>query len=91
MFEGFVHCSTLEYFWRVAPNFADIEDPLVLALIDTEKLTVPIKFEDGDNCGRLYPHVYGEISVNAVTAVYPLVMDGERWIKGEHFAGIEDL
>ena len=37
--EGFIHCSSIEYFWRVAPNFRDIADELALLCIDTEKLT----------------------------------------------------
>ena len=31
---GFIHCSTVEYFWRVAPNFKGVKEPLVLICIE---------------------------------------------------------
>lgn len=34
MRDGFIHCSTIEYFWRVAPNFLDVEEPMVILCID---------------------------------------------------------
>ena len=36
--EGFIHCSTVEYFWRVAPNFKEINEELLLLCIDESKL-----------------------------------------------------
>lgn len=46
---GFIYCSTIEYFWRVAPNFRDVKESLVLICIDKDKLTSEIKYEDSDN------------------------------------------
>ena len=28
--DGFIHCSTVEYFWRVAPAFNNVTEELVL-------------------------------------------------------------
>jgi len=80
--EGFVHCSSVEYFWRVAPNFRNETDALVLLLIDTERVPAEIRWEDADNCGREYPHVYGAIPTAAVTEVLPFLRgeDGS-WLK----------
>ncbi len=73
--EGFIHCSTANLFWRVAPRFRNETDELVLLCIDTEKLESEVRFEDGDNVGRFYPHVYGQINTNAVVNVLPYIKD----------------
>lgn len=70
---GFIHCSSVENFWRVAPNFKNIKEPLVLLCIDTEKVTAEIKWEDHDNCGREYPHIYGELNLNSVVQILPFL------------------
>ena len=89
--EGFIHCSTVEYFWRVAPNFVGVEDELVLICIDEEKLNAEVKYEDGDNCGREYPHVYGLINNNAVINVLPFLKNEDgTYKKNPEFAHIEE-
>lgn len=89
--DGFIHCSTAEYFWRVAPNFKDIEEELVLLCIDESKLKAEVRYEDGDNCGRFYPHVYGLINNDAVIAVLPFIKDTNgNYIKNRELAHIED-
>lgn len=45
---GFIHCSTVEYFWRVAPNFKGVKEPPVLICIDENKLLSEVKYEDSD-------------------------------------------
>ncbi len=35
--EGFLHFSTVEYFWRVAPNFDKVQDEFVLICIDEKR------------------------------------------------------
>lgn len=75
--EGFIHCSSIEHMWRVAPNFKDIDEPLLLLCIDTDKVIPEIKWEDGDNCGREYPHIYGELNLDAVVDVLPFLKDKE--------------
>lgn len=89
--EGFIHCSTIDFFWRVAPNFADIQEELVLLCIDENKLISPVKYEDGDNCGRCYPHIYGLVNNDAVVAVLPYRKDARgSYIKNPEFAAIEN-
>ena len=38
---GFIHCSSVEYFWRVAPNFAHDSEERLLLCIDTDRLDAP--------------------------------------------------
>lgn len=88
--EGFIHCSQPEFFWRVAPNFDNIDDELVILCIDESKLSAKVKYEDGDNCGRSYPHIYGMINNSAVTAVLPFLRDENGWIKNPELEIFED-
>lgn len=88
---GFIHCSTVEYFWRVAPNFKGIADELVLLCIDEDKLKAEVRYEDPEHCGRSYPHVYGPINNDAVIAVLPFLKDGNGdYVKNPELAHIED-
>lgn len=90
--EGFVHCSSIEFFWRVAPNFLHETEPLVLLLIDTDRVPAEILWEDADHCGRAYPHVYGMIPTDAVTGVLPFLRDkAGNWLKNPELAGHSDL
>ena len=43
----FIHCSSIEYFWRVSPHFDNVDEELVLLLIETELLDAPVK------CGHI--------------------------------------
>lgn len=89
--EGFLHCSTVEYFWRVAPNFDNIQDELVLVCLDENKIESDVRYEDGDNCGRAYPHVYGLINNSAVIKVLPFLRDENgKYVKNVEFAEYED-
>lgn len=89
--EGFVHCSPAEYFWRVAPLFRDETEEMVLICLDTEKLSSPVKWEDPDNIGRKYPHVYGLVNTSAVTMVLPFLQDEkDRFLKNPELAQFPD-
>ena len=89
--DGFIHCSSVEYFWRVAPNFKDIKDEMVLVCIDEDKLNAEVRYEDGDHCRRAYPHVYGLINREAIVKVLPFLRkeDG-TYIKNPEFADIKN-
>ncbi|MCZ0702902.1 uncharacterized protein (DUF952 family) [Natronobacillus azotifigens] len=74
---GFIHCSSIENFWRVASNFKEVEEALLLLCIDTNKVESVIKWEDHDNCGRKYPHIYGELNLDSVVDVLPFLKNGD--------------
>ena len=88
--EGFIHCSTVEYFWRVAPHFRNAEE-LVLVCIDESRLRSEVRYEDGDHCGRAYPHVYGVIHNDAVIMVLPFLRNEDGiYKKNPEFADIQE-
>lgn len=85
--DGFIHCSSVEYFWRVASNF----DDMVLLCIDEDKLLSEVRYEDDDNCGRLYPHIYGVINNSAVINTLPFLRDTNgEFIKNPELMCIEN-
>lgn len=89
--EGFVHCSPVGYFWRVAPIFKGERDELVLVCLDAEKISSPIKWEDPDGIGREYPHVYGPINTGAATMVLPFLRDEKGdFLKNPELQGFPD-
>ena len=69
--EGFIHASRREQVqpvWRAF--YRDVEEPLVLLAIETERLDVPWREDPvGDDT---FPHVYGPLSPHAVVGVQPL-------------------
>ena len=53
--------------------YADVVDPLVLLVIDTERLTAPVVEESpAEGVDETFPHVYGAINADAVIEVQPL-------------------
>ena len=73
--EGFIHCSDIHTFHKVAPNFKNVTEPMVLLCIDTEKLNPLVKWEDLYNDGTEYPHIYGLLNINCVVNVLPFLRD----------------
>jgi len=89
--EGFIHCSTVEYFWRVSGNFASVREEMVLIVIDEGKLRSEVRYEDGDNCARAYPHVYGLINNDAVKQALPYLRHADgTWIKNPELMDVPD-
>lgn len=72
---GFIHCSTKDSFDLVAPNFKEEKEPLVLVLIDETLLHADVKYEDFDNCGTKFPHIYGLVNNSSVIEVLPFLKD----------------
>ena len=80
----FIHCSSIEYFWRVSPHFDHETEELVLLLVETELLNVPVIWEDLEGCGREYPHIYGVIKQEAIRSVLPYYKNPDgTWIKNQ--------
>lgn len=71
--EGFIHCSTAAQVVPVAERFYRGQTGLVLLVIETGKLTAPVKWEQsapppGVDAGAAFPHLYGPIGLDAIAA-----------------------
>lgn len=79
---GFIHCSDLDTYYLVAPNFRKDYSERIILLIDTDKVEHEIKWEDGG--GKDFPHIYGLLDRNAIIGIYPhLWSDDRTWIPNE--------
>jgi uncharacterized protein (DUF952 family) len=81
--EGFVHCSTLAQVVATANRFYRRQHGLVVLCIDEERLRVELGYEKpagarGEAEGEVFPHLYGELNVDAVVRVveFPCETDG---------------
>ena len=76
---GFIHCSDLDTYYLVAPNFKEDLNYRLILLIDTDKVDSEIKWEDGG--GIDFPHIYGLLNKNAIIGIYNHMWNDERiWI-----------
>jgi uncharacterized protein (DUF952 family) len=65
--EGFIHCSRPEQILGVANRFYAGQTGLLLLWIDPDRLQSELRWESSD--GDTFPHLYGPINLDAVTAV----------------------
>lgn len=70
--EGFIHCYRWEQLKQVKRKYFENEKELLLLLIDAFKVKSEIKFEDVYNSGKLYPHIYGNLNLDAVVKIKQL-------------------
>lgn len=69
---GFIHCSYRDQVARTAARFYADRDDVVVLRIDPAQLAVPVRVEDLEGAGEQFPHLYGPLPVDAVSAVEPL-------------------
>ncbi|AFY50282.1 hypothetical protein Nos7524_4533 [Nostoc sp. PCC 7524] len=65
--EGFIHCSQPTQIIKVANRFFYSHTELVLLFINAAQVKSKIIFEPAD--GELFPHIYGEVNLDAVYQV----------------------
>lgn len=69
--EGFIHFSFVDQVAGTAARYyADVPDLIVL-VVDQKKLKAEVRVEKVPN-GSSYPHLYGELNLDAVIDVVPL-------------------
>ena len=69
--QGFIHCSEIsaEQLLAVANHLYAGQSGLVLLLIETQRLTSAVRYEEFGTSGNFFPHVYGPINLDAVVRV----------------------
>lgn len=65
--EGFIHTSKPTQIIKVANRFFADQTELVLLLIASDQVKPEIRYEEAD--GELFPHIYGELNLDAVYQV----------------------
>lgn len=66
--EGFIHCSTATQVIWVANRFFVNQKDLVMLFIGSDKVKPEIRYEAAE-IGELFPHIYGELNIDAVFQV----------------------
>jgi uncharacterized protein (DUF952 family) len=69
--EGFIHCSKLDQVLEVAARYYRGQHGLLLLAIAPARVTAEIRAEDSHGNGVFYPHIYGPLNLDAVTAALP--------------------
>lgn len=67
--EGFIHCSTEQQVAGVLLRYFKGKTNLVKLTINTAKLTAKLQFDFSPSVNEMFPHIYGAINSDAVTAV----------------------
>lgn len=72
---GFVHCSFDHQWLDVRHRFYDdvADEDLVLLAIDEGKVTHPLVVEQLSGTPEAFPHIYGELEIDAVVEVRPVL------------------
>ena len=79
--DGFIHFSTAQQVESTATRHLAAQKGLFLIAIDADALGDRLRWEPARE-GALFPHLYGELDIAAVTAVFdmPLRADGTHKI-----------
>lgn len=67
--QGFIHCSLRQQLPAVAELvYSDVDDDeLVVLVIDSDRISAPIRYEAAEAGGQEFPHIYGALPATAVT------------------------
>ena len=77
--DGFIHFSTAEQAIETAARHFAGQNDLLLVQVDSARLGDRLRFEPSRG-GALFPHLYGDLSLTAVSKVEPLPLgtDGKH-------------
>lgn len=73
--DGFIHCSFARQVQRSLDKFFTAHDSVIVLEIDPLMLKNEVKVEPADGDG--FPHIYGEINVDAVVVAELLTRDDD--------------
>ena len=74
--EGFIHCSTIAQVIGSANRFFKDRKDLVILKIDVDRVIPEIRYE-GAAEDNLFPHIYGELNIDAVIQSIDLESDAD--------------
>jgi len=74
--DGFIHFSTATQVRSSAAKHRTGQDGLILLAVDADKLGHALKWETSRG-GALFPHLYGELTTDAVESAVPLMLDAD--------------
>jgi uncharacterized protein (DUF952 family) len=66
---GFIHCSSPHQVIEVANRLFRARADLLLLHIETARVGAEVRFENADGGDQQYPHIYGELNIDAVVDV----------------------
>ncbi len=69
--EGFIHCSTADQLADVARRFYLDHNDVILLTIDPGPLGDALVYEDLNDLGEEFPHIYGPMPTSAVISTAP--------------------
>ncbi len=70
--EGFMHCSTEDQVPGVLSRYYQGRTGLVKLTIQKDKVERPLIFELAGSINELFPHIHGQLNLDAVVAVTPI-------------------
>lgn len=64
--EGFIHCSSGKDIEATANLLFNGEEHILLIVINTTLIEPDLKYENDEDTGIKYPHIYGPLNLDAV-------------------------
>ena len=74
--DGFIHFSTITQVAETAARHFAGQADLLLITVEADRLGHALRYE-ASRGGALFPHLYGPLPLDAVTAVDPLTRDAD--------------
>lgn len=78
--DGYIHLSTAAQLTETVDKHFAGQDDLHVAAVDLEANGDRIKWEESRG-GQLFPHLYGQLSLDTVIAYGPLERDGDGAVR----------
>ncbi len=75
--DGFIHCSKKEQLECVGERYYAGQSGLILLMIKADKVTSKIVYENLTGGDDLFPHIYGQLSLDAVAFTGPFEQNAE--------------
>ncbi|MGI8986136.1 MAG: DUF952 domain-containing protein [Nocardioidaceae bacterium] len=80
--QGYIHCSAghdqVDEMLEVV--YAQVSDPLLMLVIDPDRLTSRWQLDEVPGAARPYPHVYGPLNLDAVIDTATMTRAPDGWI-----------